>query len=65
MGLFTDMHVFRKVDRKIATDVKGKMGELEMIVVPDYLIVHYNTNFIHCSACSPIGKKWSTCYSYL
>ena len=37
MCLFTDMHGFRKVDRRIETDVKGKMGGLEVIVVPDYL----------------------------
>ena len=34
MCLFTG---FRKVDRKVETDIKRKMGGLEVIVVPDYL----------------------------
>ena len=35
--IYLYMHGFRKVDRRIETDVKGKMGGLEVIVVPDYL----------------------------
>ena len=33
---FTDMHGFRKVDRKVETDVKGKIKELEVIVASIY-----------------------------
>ena len=33
---FTDMHGFRKVDRKVGTDVKGKIKELEVIVASIY-----------------------------
>ena len=32
----TDMHGFRKVDRKVETDVKGKIKELEVIVASIY-----------------------------